>query len=58
MACDVDMTCNPAVEMVKEYCLAHREVDLHTTAITFSELAASDLSRSAFLPQNLMPWWS
>jgi hypothetical protein len=42
---DVDMTCDPAVEMVKEYCLAHREVDFHTTAITFSDLAATDLSR-------------
>lgn len=39
------MTCDPAVELVKEYCLAHREVDYHTTAITFSDLAATDLTR-------------
>jgi len=43
---DVDMTSDPAVEAVKEYCLTHREVDFQTTAITFSELAFSELSRS------------
>lgn len=47
---DTDMTFDPAVEEVKKYCLRRPTVDLKTTALHFTDVAAADLARWLKLP--------
>lgn len=52
---ETDVTFDPAMEQVKQYCLGQREVDLPTTASHFTNMAEPDLSRLATLPSMNLP---